>query len=148
MKDAFPLIIIEPHQTFSIPMLSVISALHHVPLFIDGFGCATVPVETEVDLQLLQTRCVVDSDSIRDERVKKCVRCIKFDGSSAKVTLFSSRKIILFLERFWQKFVNVIQQTRFYLSIYWAAICFPFSDQPCALQYILRLINVSTTVTW
>jgi len=69
MNDAFPLIIsnIIKHSQFS----CWISALYYVPLFIDGFGCAVVPAETEVDLQLLRTKCVVNSDSTRDEQVKK-----------------------------------------------------------------------------
>jgi len=48
-------------------MLSVISALHHVPLFMDRIWLLLVPVETEVDLQLPQTRCVLCSDSTRNE---------------------------------------------------------------------------------
>jgi len=59
MDDEFPLIIIERYQTCSILMLSVISALHHVPLFMDRIWLLLVPVDTEVDLPLLQTRCVV-----------------------------------------------------------------------------------------
>jgi len=59
MNDGFPLIIIESHQTCSILMVSVVSAFHHVPLFVDRIWMLLVPVETEVDLQLLQTRCVV-----------------------------------------------------------------------------------------
>jgi len=59
MDDEFPLIIIERYQTCSILMLIVISALHHVPLFMDRIWLLLVPVDTEVDLPLLQTRCVV-----------------------------------------------------------------------------------------
>jgi len=59
MIDKFPLISVERYQTCSILMLSVISALHHVPLFMDRIWLLLVPVETEVDLQLLQTRYVV-----------------------------------------------------------------------------------------
>jgi len=33
MNDEFPLIIMERYQTCSILMLSVVSAFHHVPLF-------------------------------------------------------------------------------------------------------------------
>jgi len=50
---------IERHQTCSIFMLSVISALHHVPHFMDIIWLFLVAVETEVDLQLLQTRCAL-----------------------------------------------------------------------------------------
>ena len=32
------------------------------------------------------------------------------------------------------KFANVIQHTRSCLSIYWAAICFHFINQPCAVH--------------
>jgi len=35
MNDDFPLIIMERYQTCSILMLSVVSAFHHVPLFMD-----------------------------------------------------------------------------------------------------------------
>jgi len=59
MNDKFPLISIERSETCSILMRSVISALHHVPLFMDRIRLLLLPVETEVDLQLLQTRCVV-----------------------------------------------------------------------------------------
>jgi len=37
----------------------VISALHHVPLFMDGAWCLLVPVNTVVDLQLLQTKYIL-----------------------------------------------------------------------------------------
>jgi len=37
----------------------VISALHHVPLFMDKSWFILMPVETVLDPQLLQTRCVV-----------------------------------------------------------------------------------------
>jgi len=40
-------------------MLSVTSALHNVPHFMDRIWLFLVPVETEVDLQLLQTRRAV-----------------------------------------------------------------------------------------
>jgi len=59
MNDEFLRIIIERYQTCSILMLSVISARHHVPLLWILFCCYLVPVETEVYMQLLQTRCVV-----------------------------------------------------------------------------------------
>jgi len=59
MNDEFPLIIVERYQTCLILMLNVISALHLVPLFMDRIWLLQVAVETEVDLQLLQTRCVV-----------------------------------------------------------------------------------------
>jgi len=58
MNDKFPLIVIVRCQTCSILMLSIISALHHVPLFMDRIWLLLVPVDTEVDLQLLQTMCV------------------------------------------------------------------------------------------
>jgi len=37
----------------------VISAFHHVLHFVDGYWMLLVPLKTSVDLQLLQTRCVV-----------------------------------------------------------------------------------------
>ena len=40
-------------------------------------------------------------DSTRSEQVKTSVCRIDFDGSSAYVTLFSSRKIIPVFESFW-----------------------------------------------
>jgi len=40
-------------------MLSIISAIHHVPFFMDRFWLLLVPVDTEIDLPLLQRRCVV-----------------------------------------------------------------------------------------
>jgi len=36
-----------------------ISALHHVPFFLDGACLLLVPVKTAVDSQVFQTRCVV-----------------------------------------------------------------------------------------
>jgi len=60
-----------------------------------------VPAETEVDPHIANKVC---SDSTRNEQVKTSVCLIKFDGSSANVTLFSSREILLILEWFWQKF--------------------------------------------
>jgi len=48
-------------------MLRVISALHHVPLCMDRIWLLQAAVETEVDLQLPQTRCVLYSDSTRNE---------------------------------------------------------------------------------
>jgi len=50
MKDDFPLIIIERYQTCSVLMLSVVSAFHHDPLFMDRIWLLLVPVETDVDL--------------------------------------------------------------------------------------------------
>jgi len=81
-------------------MLSVISTLHHVPLFMDRIWLLLVPVETVVDLHTAKKLC---SDSTRNEQVKTVSVVLIFNGSSANVTLFSSRKILLFLERFWQK---------------------------------------------
>jgi len=81
-------------------MLSVISTLHHAPLFMDRIWLLLVPVETEVDLHTANKLC---SDSTRNEQVKTGVCGANFDGTPANVTLFSSRKILLFLERFWQK---------------------------------------------
>ena len=103
MNNEFPLLVIERYQTCSILTLSVISTLHRVPLFMDRIWLLLllVPFETEVDQNLLQTRRMVIQ--LAKEQVKTSVRRIHFDGSSANVTLFSSRKILLFLESFWQK---------------------------------------------
>jgi len=49
MNEEFPLIIIVRYQTCSILILSVISALHHVPLYMDRILLLLAPVETEVD---------------------------------------------------------------------------------------------------
>jgi len=62
----------------------------------DGAWLLLVPVKSAADLQLLQT----NSDSTRNEQVKTGVCLINFDGSSANVTLFSSRKIFV-LKSFW-----------------------------------------------
>jgi len=41
-------------------MLSVLSALHHISLFVDRIWSLLLPVRVETgDLQLLQTRCAV-----------------------------------------------------------------------------------------
>ena len=42
MNDEFPPITIERYQTCSILMPSVVSALHHVPLFMDGIWLLVV----------------------------------------------------------------------------------------------------------
>ena len=84
-------------------MLIVISALQNVPFFIDRIWLLLVPVETEVDPHTVK-KVYSDSnhynDSTRNEQVETSVCLIKFDGISANETLFSSRKILLFLERF------------------------------------------------
>jgi len=49
MNDLFPLIIIVRYQTGPVLMLSVISALQHVPIFVDRTWLLLVSVETEVD---------------------------------------------------------------------------------------------------
>jgi len=54
-----------------------------------------MPVQTEVDPHTANKVC---SDSTRNEQVKKSVCLVKFYGSSANVTLFSSREILQFLE--------------------------------------------------
>jgi len=65
------------------------------PLFMDRIWLLLVPVETEVDPHTANKVC---SDSTRNEQVNTSVCLIKFDGSSANVTLFSCREIHLFLE--------------------------------------------------
>jgi len=49
-------------------MLSVASALHHVPLFIDRIWLLLVPVETDVDIQLTQTRWAVIQFAMKRSR--------------------------------------------------------------------------------
>jgi len=93
MDDGFLLIIIKRYQTCSILMLNFISALHHVPLFMDRIWLLLVPVEIEVDLHTANKVC---SDSTRNEQVKTGVFRINIDGSSANMALFSSRKILVF----------------------------------------------------
>jgi len=100
MNDEFHANIIVRFQTCSVLMLSVISALHHVQLLMDRILLLLVPVETEVDPHTANKVC---SDSTGNEQVKMSVCLITFDGSSANVTLFSSREILLFLEWFWRK---------------------------------------------
>ena len=70
MNDEFPVIIIVGHQTCSMFVLSVISALHHVQLFMDRILLLLVPVETEVDPHTASKVC---SDSTRNEQVKTSV---------------------------------------------------------------------------
>jgi len=74
----------------------VIFALHNVPLCMNKFWLLLVPVKTALDLLPLRTRCVVIHLAMNRPR-----RISVFDGSSANVTLFSSRKILLF----WKVFV-------------------------------------------
>jgi len=80
MNGEFPLIIIVRYQTCSILMLIVISALQHVPLFIDRNWLLLLPVETEADPHTANKVC---SDSTRNEQVKTRVCLTKFDGSTA-----------------------------------------------------------------
>jgi len=101
MNEEFPLIFTVRYQTCSILMLSVISALHHVPLFMDRIWLLLVPVETEVDLHTANRSHKVCSVQLAMNRSKQV--SVVFDGSSANVTLFSARMILLCLERFWQK---------------------------------------------
>jgi len=68
-------------------------------------------VETEADLQLPQTRCVLCSDSTPNEQVKTSVCHINFDGSSADVTFFSSPKILLVWEVFgWLRVICILSK--------------------------------------
>jgi len=67
MNDEHPLIIIVHYPTSSVLMLSVISTLHHGPLFVDRIWLLLVPVETEADLHTANNLC---SDSTRNEQVK------------------------------------------------------------------------------
>jgi len=77
MSDEFPLIIIELYQTWSILMLNVIFALHHVQLLL------LVPDETEADLELQQTRCLVIQLAMnRSRRVSEFYFMEDFDTDS------------------------------------------------------------------
>jgi len=141
MNDEFRLIISVRYQICTILMLSVISALHHVQRFMDRIWLLPVPVETEVDPHTANEVC---SDWTRSEHVKTSVCLIKFDGSPANVTLFSSREILLFLEWFWQKLwmsSSTLVPVYQYIGQLYASI-----SSITHARYIL--INVSTTVTW
>jgi len=62
----------------SILMLSVISAFHHVPLYMNRIWLLVMSVETEVDLQLLPTKCVVIQLAMnRSRRVSNVVQFSK-----------------------------------------------------------------------
>jgi len=82
MNDEFPLITIERYQTCSVFMLSFISALHHIPLFMDRIWLLLVPVETEVDVHTANKVC---GDSTRNEQVKTSVCRSNFDGGSTNI---------------------------------------------------------------
>ena len=114
MNDEFPLIVIVRYQTCSILMLSVVSTLHHAPLFMDRIWLLLVPVETEVDLP---TANKLSSDSTPNEQVKMGVCGINFDGSPVNVTLFSSRFFCFWKEcgkncechpAHWFLFINIL----------------------------------------
>ena len=66
MNDEFPLGV-DRNQTYSILMLSVISTLHHVPLFMDRMWLLLVPVEIKVDQHTANKVC---GDSTRNDEVK------------------------------------------------------------------------------
>ena len=83
------------YQTCSILVLSVISALHHVPLFMGRIWLLLVPVETEVDLHTSSKVC---SDSTRNEQVKTS-GCL-FGGSSANATLSVLERFFCFWKEF------------------------------------------------
>jgi len=69
----------------------VIFTLHHVPLFMDGTWLLLVPIKTAVGLQLLKISVVIQRAMNRSRRVS----VVNTDGSSANISLFSSRKILL-----------------------------------------------------
>jgi len=59
-------------------MLIVMSAPHHVPLFVDGTWLLLTPVKTAEDLQLLQTRCVVIQLAMKTRRVSVVLKFMAF----------------------------------------------------------------------
>jgi len=76
----------ERYQTCSVLMLSVISALHHVPLFMDRMWLLVAPVETEVDLQLLQTSCAVIKLAVN--RSRRLSNVVHFSKDSSVLESF------------------------------------------------------------
>jgi len=98
-------------------VLSVIPALHHVLLFMDGTCFLLVPVKTAIDPQLLQTRC---SDSTCNEQIKTSVCLINFDGSTANVMLFSFQKILLFWKVFGWSRIILISTKACAVLLYWS----------------------------
>ena len=68
-------------------MLNVVSAFHHVQLFMDRIWLLLVTVETDVDLQPLQTRCVV----IQLEMNRSGRMSVVLPLMAVLLTLFSSR---------------------------------------------------------
>jgi len=67
------------------------SALPHVPVFMDRTWLSLVSVKTAVDLQLLPTRCAIIQLAMNWLRRVSAVLL----GISSDVALFSSRNVIL-----------------------------------------------------
>jgi len=86
MNDDFPLIIMERYQTCSILMLSVISAFHHVLLYMNRIWMLVMTVETEVDLQLLPTKCVEIQLAIN--RTRRVSNVVQFSKDSSVLGSF------------------------------------------------------------
>ena len=86
MNDDFPLIIMERYQTCSILMLSVISVFHHVLLYMNRIWLLVMPVETEVDLQLLPTKCVEIQLAIN--RTRRVSNVVQFSKDSSVLGSF------------------------------------------------------------
>jgi len=68
------------------------------------YGSYLIVTNAIVYLQLLQARCY--SNITRNDQVKVSVCRISYDGSSANVSLFNSRNILLFWNVFsWLRFI-------------------------------------------
>jgi len=76
------------------------------------YGSHLIVTSAIVDLQLLQLASkVLCSDTTRYERVKTSVYRTNFDCNSAKVTLFSSGKILLFWNVFsWLRVICIVKE--------------------------------------
>jgi len=81
-------------------VLSVISALQHVPLFVDGTCFLLMPVKTAIDPQLLQKRCGVV--------VQLAMNSVLLTLITDNVMLFIFQKILLFWKVFgWSRIIRI-----------------------------------------
>ena len=99
-NDELPLVV-QSYQKCSTPMIGRYIC---VPTSATPYGSYLIVTNTIVYLQLLQARCC--SNITGNDQVKTSVCRISFDGSSAKVSLFSSRNILLYWSVFgWLRFI-------------------------------------------
>ena len=85
------IIIIQRYKKCSTPMIECCVC---VPTSATLYGSYLIATNAIVYLQLLQARCC--SNITGNDQAKTSVCRISFDGSSAKVSLFSSRNILLY----------------------------------------------------